>query len=184
VEGFLRSEARYYAWLPPRGYVERAVAVGWALWVHEVEGRAKGALIAANLAYEGWQLVGVAACDPAEWAGDEPLPYDLVIWTDGERRVPTIELTERTDCPPGRILRLNGQLFVRSDVGAEPPAELRSTFARSVAVPADAVATPYRNGSRALWLAADGSAAYIGSAADAERWPRVVGDEIRRIDCG
>jgi hypothetical protein len=33
-------------------------------------------------------------------------------------------------------------------------------------------------------MAADGSAASIGSAGDAERWPRVVGDEIRRVDCG
>jgi hypothetical protein len=36
------------------------------------------------------------------------------------------------------------------DVGVEPPAQLRGTFARSVPVPADAAATPYRGASRAL----------------------------------
>jgi hypothetical protein len=184
VQAFLREEARFYAWLPLRGYEERATDVGWALWVHEVDGETKGAFIAASLSHEGWQLVGVAACDPAELAPGEHLALDLVIWTDGNRRVPTKELTERADCHAGRILRVNGQLFARAEIGDLSPTELMGTFAASVPVPADARATRYEDGARRLWIAGDRAVAYVGAPDDAERWPRVVGDEIPRIDCG
>ena len=184
VENFLRREATMFAWLPLRNYVERETAVGWALWVHEVEGRVKGAFIVASLTYEGWDMRGIAACDPAELAPGEPLALNLVIWTDGDRRVPTTELTERSDCHVGRILRVKNQLFARIDTdGVLLPREFQDTFAEDVPVPADADETPYRDRARSLWIAADGKSAFVGLAGSAERWPRVVGDEIQATDC-
>ena len=183
VAGFLRTDGKYYAWLPLRNYVERETLPGWALLVHEVDGRAKAALVAEDLTFEGWTLSGVAACDPAELAPGEPLILDLVIWTDGDRRVPTTELTERADCDVDRILRVRGKLFgrlVAEEIAAD---ESLGTPALDVPVPSDAVRTPYRDGSRSLWIAGDGNAAFVGSAASAERWPRIAGDEIQRTDC-
>jgi len=65
-----------------------------------------------------------------------------------------------------------------------PPGELTDFLAgpyqEHVALPDDAVTTPYEREGERLWLAADKMTAYVGSdTADVEAWPR----EVKPIGC-
>lgn len=168
--------------------LERRRAEHWVLFAHEVEGDPKVVVLVSDIGdvpLPGrWTATSFAACDATEFDPGARLGYDIRIWSDGVRRVSTDLLLEREDCYGGRALRVDGKLFVRDPIGdAFDRAQLLTTYRADVTLPGSAVRTTYRDGERRLYLAADGSAAFIESPAGVERWPRVRGDEYVRVDC-
>ena len=134
-----------------------------------------------------WFVVSVASCDPSEFDPATPLGTKIRIWTDQTGNVvPTTIVREQADCYNATQLEVDGRLFVwdpNHGVAAYDPSNLEGTFETSTSVPATATDTGYRSGSRSLYIAAHGSAAYVGSGKNVQRWPHVKGDEVIRIDC-
>jgi len=185
VAAFIAGEAPIYATLPLDGYRELEVLPNWALYGHVVDGRVKVAVsFTDTLDPVLWVNYQVAACDPAEFDPGVPLSYDVRVWVGPVGRVPTTTLFEREDCYMMRILRLEGRLFLGDPDSPDfDPAGLDTTYDGDADLPADAVDLGLRDGDRALWRAADGSAVFVVTPTVTERWPHVVGDEIVRTDC-
>jgi hypothetical protein len=108
-----------------------------------------------------------------------------MIWTDADGvPVPTTSVAswrgpEHCDWQQATVVELRRASYWRN-----PPAELRDLldgrYRASARLPADAEDTGYRREGQHLWLAADGSAAYVGTRrGDVEVWPR----EARPIGC-
>jgi hypothetical protein len=135
-----------------------------------------------------WRVASAAACEPGEYNGDLPIGAVAGIWRDAAGVVASPDVvTETVDCYGGRMLRVDGRLFVWDpSAGADQiydPAQLEAAFAADADLPLDTVDTGYSSSGRQLALAADGSAAYIVIRDAAERWPHVKGDDYQRIDC-
>jgi hypothetical protein len=187
---FLASEATFYGFLPLGGWEVLESTDRWVLAGHVVDGRRKAL---ATFHDEGpdavhpplpWALWQVAACDPSEFAIDVPIGIGLTRWTDAAGEfVPTTTVREADLCAPMRRLRVDGREFVRDPEGRFGPDRLLGTFAADVEMPADATETPYRDGERRLWIAADENAAYVGAVGSLERWPRAVDDNATVTDC-
>lgn len=187
LASWLRNEAGNYLVLPLGGFASRERADHWALFAHEVGGRAKAVVLVSDVgdaASQGpWSATTFAACDAAEFDPDTPLGYDVRIWRDDDGPVSTTRLLERADCYQARVLRVDGQLFVQDPTGVGfEAAQLLTTYDANVTLPSSAAPTPYMDGDRHLYLG-PGEAAYVRSPEGVERWPRVRGDEYMRIDC-
>lgn len=188
LEVWIGDEADIYVVLPLDGYGEIARASHWTLFAHLVEGISKVVVLATNVEPAPlpgrWTVAAFAACDAAEFDPSASLGYDIRIWSDDKGRVSTSRLLEMEDCDGGRTMRVEGRLFVRNPTGdAYEPAQLLTTYLADAKLPTSAEATPFREGERRLYYAADGSAAYVESPEAVERWPRVRGDEYLRTDC-
>jgi hypothetical protein len=107
------------------------------------------------------------------------------IWTDATgNRVPASTLFERADCYGATVMWLDGRLYVRDPSGgAVDRSQLDATYDGDATLPSTARKQVYRDGDRRLYLARDGTAAYVVRPGIVERWPHVRGDEIIRIDC-
>jgi hypothetical protein len=129
----------------------------------------------------GWGVSSYAACDPAEWPPETSDAVGIEVWTnpDGDR-VPTSTIqsfrgAEHCGWQDTTFLWL-GQDARDGEFYGRPSPDMRrfllTTYADHVARPADARDTGFARDGRHLWVAADGSAAYlVGADGDAERWP-------------
>jgi hypothetical protein len=177
------------AFLPSTQWTKAEGGDERARFDHVVGGVAKASVL-FSAAPEGsdtrWSW-HAAACDPAEFAPGIQITGGVVVWTDASgQRVPTTEVLERDLCgnPDGpTILRVSGiGGFARDPAGAFK-GRLLVPFESGVGVPSTAARTPYSEGARQLWIGRDGKAAYVGSAASAERWPRLKNDDASVTDC-
>ena len=158
-----------------------------ALLVHEVDGRILMALVFRNgpategAGGPGWYLEAAARCDFAEFpeAFAEEAGYRL--WHDRDGR--PVPVTRVYSAPGPEHCSWQSMEFLylgdRNAYVREPTPELRrfvaGPFETDVRLPADAEDTGYERGGQHLWLAADGSYVYVGSAARVEAWPRFDG---------
>lgn len=177
----------------PRDLVVAAESEDRVLYVAEVAGRPKAALIvhdgqgSEGAGGDGWYPESWAVCDIVELPADfvEELGYE--IWTDADGRiVPTRRLEvlrgpEHCDWQDMTFLSLGrwddqAPTFVR-DPDPEPYLReyLAEPYLPHVTLPAGAVDSGFRRGRDRLWLAPDRSRAYVGTAPDdVEMWPRMV----------
>lgn len=188
LPGFLERTARYFGYLPLDGWGVLSRTDHWILAAHLADGRAR-AVASFTDAYEGfeagWVIWQVAACDASEFADDATISLGLIRWTDEHGAwVRTSTVREAGICHEGqRRLRVDGHEYVRDPDGWFATEDPAVTFAVDVDLPGDARATPYRDGERRIWLAADGNAAYVGTPDALERWPRARGDDASVTDC-
>jgi hypothetical protein len=163
------------------------------LYVLEVDGAARQAVIVHDgpategTGGDGWYVESWARCD---WSELPPSvrPAWLLVWTDHDGTpVPTEKVQsyigpDHCNWQSATFLQLGSSWhdsYVRN-----PPGELTEFLAgpyrEHVALPDDAVTTPYEREGERLWLAADKMTAYVGSdTADVEAWPR----EVKLIGC-
>ena len=187
---YLAEVKKFELVFPTEGFAKIETLDSWALFGYQVGGRARAVVVvrrAPNLVVVPWFVVSVASCDPSEFDPATPLGTKIRIWTDQTGNVvPTTIVREQADCYNATQLEVDGRLFVwdpNHGVAAYDPSNLEGTFETSTSVPATATDTGYRSGSRSLYIAAHGSAAYVGSGKNVQRWPHVKGDEVIRIDC-
>lgn len=167
-----------YASLPADGYEPLHLERHWASFGHVVEGRIKAIIVLTDTTEvaPGWTVVGLRACDPAEFDPSVPLTFQVTIWTD---RAGSRVSTETIRSYPGAghcgwdsaiWLHVDGQLYFR-DPNRVMAEWTSSRFDANVDLPAGAVDTGYRTGDRQLWLVRGGDA-YLVSPQRVERWPR------------
>ena len=169
---------------PDDGYVVERVEGDRVLLSYDVDGLTKVAVIAADGIKDwnddvGWGVESWGQCDPAELPAAVTDELGLTVWQDGEgRRVPIGRLSsaagpEHCDWQDIVFLHLGDDTFLR-DTDGELRDFLRTTYSDSAALPRHAKDTGFEHDGRRLWLAADGSAAYlvaVEDAGDVERWP-------------
>jgi len=169
---------------PDDGYVVERVEGDRVLLSYDVDGLTKVAVIAADGIRDwnddvGWGVESWGQCDPAELPAAVTDELGLAVWQDPEgRRVPIGTLSsadgpEHCDWQDIVFLHLRDDTFLR-DTEGELRDFLRTTYSETAALPDNAKDTGFEHGGRRLWLAADGSAAYLVAAEDAgdvERWP-------------
>jgi len=135
-----------------------------------------------------WRVTSVAACEPSELGPDLPVGAVAGIWRDATGAVVASDVVSETaDCYHGRRLLVGGRLFVW-DPNFGPnqsydPAQLDATIGADAHLPSDAVDTGYTSSGRHLYLAGNGSAAYLVRADGTEQWAHVKGDDYGRTDC-
>ena len=189
VGRYLAEVKKFELVFPTEGFARIETLDSWAVFGYQVGGRTRAVVVARrapNLVVVPWFVVSVASCDPSEFDPATPLGTKIRIWTDQtDNVVPTTIVREQADCYNATQLEVDGRLFVwdPNPGAAYDPSNLEGTFKTSTRVPASATDTGYRSGSRSLYVAADGSAAYVTSGKNVQRWPHVKGDEVIRIDC-
>jgi hypothetical protein len=187
-------ESEFFAQLPRSGYEEAARRDGEALFTFSTQGLVVSAFVVRDGTKgpgddRGWGVTSYAACDPAEWPPATSDAAGIQVWSnaDGDR-VPTSLVhsspgAEHCGWEEMTFLWLgedgaDGEFYGTPD--ADLAELLQTTYAAHVELPADASDTGYVRDGRHLWLAADGSAAYLARADDdAERWPAPAGQPIR-----
>ncbi|HEY4188948.1 MAG TPA: hypothetical protein VGM28_00875 [Candidatus Limnocylindrales bacterium] len=184
LAAFLAGDGRHYATIPLSGWERLDDSPRWTLYGSLNEGR-RVALVVMQDEGPRWRVYQLAACDAADFAPGLPLSTGDAEWIDESgTSVPAKTLSMQPDCYDGTLLRLDGRLYARDLAGgAYAREELASPFDLDAALPADAIDTGFRQGTRLLFRAADDSAVYVLSPLRFERWPRVKGDEVVRTDC-
>lgn len=173
--------------LPATGYRQAAARDGRVLLVHEVDDRARVAVVVADAgtvdaelpATEGWVVETFAGCNPAEFdpSTDDELPQ--TVWTDHDGdRVPTSTITSfpgpaHCDWQSVTFLYLDDRQYLR-DPQHRLAMETVAPYAGDVELPPDAVDTTYRRGDDELWLSADGTIAYLRTGGRVEAWPSTL----------
>ncbi|MYW62741.1 hypothetical protein GTY65_01405 [Streptomyces sp. SID8379] len=171
---------------PGRGYRVEARTKQRVLYSYDVAARTRAAVIVAE-DERGWFAETHAQCDPSEFRAKERDRLGINVWEDARgRAVSTTKVVswmgaehcdwqsvEFVTLDRGNDGRLRGQEYLRDPEGKLTDLRgLRSTYAKDVQLPADAVDTGYRHDGRELWLARDRTHAYARSADGAvERWP-------------
>jgi hypothetical protein len=200
-EGALATARKWAVWSGVQeGFTLARVEASRRLYVFEVRGVAKQALIlrhgpalkgdGTNGTVTRWWLESWARCDYAELPEAVAQERGLQLWSDaaGKRQPTSVvkSLQFTGDCfPRMTVLDLGGPIdggwnterrqpveYVRN-----PPSELRDdyferVYVEHVQVPADAIDTGYERAGKHLWLSKDRGYAYVGTASDAEAWPR------------
>ncbi|QLQ11539.1 MAG: hypothetical protein HZY75_15645 [Nocardioidaceae bacterium] len=180
-------------WLMPPELTIAAESEDRVLYVTEVAGRPKAALIvydgqgSQGAGGDGWYAESWAVCDLVELPADfvEDLGYE--VWTDVDGQiVPTQRLevfrgAEHCDWQDMTFLSLGrwddqAPTFVR-DPNPDPYLReyLADPYLPHTTLPAGAVDSGFRRGQVKLWLTPDRSRAYVGTVpSDVEMWPRMV----------
>jgi hypothetical protein len=177
------------------GLVVAARTADRVLYVFEVGSTAKEAVVVHNGPAPpeagggpGWVVESWARCDWADFPDSVTEPKGIQVWTgrDGEpastETIQSYAGPAHCDWDSATFLQLGADLthsYVRNPTG-DMASSLAGPYRDHTALPEDAVATGYqRDGSR-LWLASDGSTAYVGAdRGDVEAWPR----ETRPLGC-
>jgi hypothetical protein len=165
------------------------------LYTREIDGRVRLAYVVrhgpAVDGHTGWYVESWARCDWAEFPPATAAALGLQVWTDAAgHRVPTSRIVseagpEHCDWQAMTFLALDGgSLDGGSSYVAHPdptyyPDYFAVPYAEGRPLPAGAVDTGYRLGDRRLWLAADRSRAYVGTAAAVDVWPA----EVQPLGC-
>ena len=170
--------SNFYASLPTAGYTKLHEEPHWASFGHVVDGRTKALVVLSDTTEfgPGWTVVGLRACDASEFDPAVPLTFPVTIWTDTAGRRVSTE-TIRSNPGPGHcgwesaiFLSVNGDLYFR-DPKHVMGDWTKTPFDSSARLPASAVDSGYRSGTRSLWLD-PGRDAYLVLPDRVERWPR------------
>ncbi len=174
-------------WTVPKDLVVAAESGARVLFVAEVDGSPKAALVVRDgqgsegAGGDGWYVESWAVCDVVELP-DVARELGYQVWTDAQGEpVPTRVLAvtrgpEHCDWQEMTFLRLGGDSpRGRTFVGAPVPSlsdYLAEPYRARTALPADAVDTGYRHGEDRLWLAPDRARAYVGAnREEVALWP-------------
>jgi hypothetical protein len=167
-----------FASLPAAGYTQIHLDERWASYAHIYDGRVRAIIVLGDGTAFGpdWRVLGLRACDAAEFDPNVPLTFPVTIWTDAAGQPVSTE-TIRSSPGPGHCgwdsaiwLRVGGSLYFRDPAGVMG-AWTATTFDATAQLPATALDTGFRSGEWSLWLDHEGDA-YLVSASQSERWPR------------
>jgi hypothetical protein len=172
------------------GLVQAKEEADRALYVVEVDGVTTQAVIVHNgpatrgAGGPGWYVESWAHCDYAELPGSFAEETGRLIWTDADGKpVPTLTLEsytgpEHCDWQSMTFLTLDDVTYVR-DPQPELADYFEAAYAQHVALPPDVRDTGYEHNGDHLWISADKTKAFVGTADDVELWPR----EVRPLGC-
>lgn len=181
-------DARVFASLPAGGFDPALVEGHWARHEYRVDGRIRALAVTTDRVDgfpegDGWHVVGIRACDAAEFDPADGLTFDQTLWVD---RNGNLERSERIHSAPGPghcgwdstiFLRFEGVQYIRDPQGVLADATVVQ-FDADVALPDDAVDTGLHTGEWRLHTAAAGDAVYVVTrGGSVERWGRAK-DEI------
>jgi hypothetical protein len=133
---------------------------------------------------DGWYRESWARCDISEFPADVAASFfDFQIWTraDGEPALTTqivsYPSSEHCDWQDTTFLSFHEGSRDQTMYAERPSPDmadyLKGKYVADLALPDDAVATPYSRDGRRLWLSADGRYAYVGQPRSVEAWPRL-----------
>jgi len=173
-----------YASLPVRGYERTNREDHWARFTYRVSGSTKAIVVVGDVGPEidpgVWSVVGLKACDPAEFAPDSGFTGGLLtVWLDAEgNRVPTTIIHEikgpgHCDWESTIWLSVDGEVFLRDPNDVLTGATIDS-FDPDVVLPPEAESTGYHEGGRTIWRDDDPDAIYVVLSDRVERWPRTI----------
>lgn len=169
--------------LPHAGYVSVGQDGGRVLYVYEVAGSPKAALVVADSAVveidteDRWAIETFASCDPAEFDASADTESYGQVWQDADgRRVPTsliVTIPGPEHCGWGSItfLAVDHVRYVSDPDDVLDGLGLVAPFDHDGALPSDAIDTGYVQGDRHLWLSNDRRLAYVVSGDVVEVWP-------------
>jgi hypothetical protein len=174
-----------YRSLPRTGYTAALVTGDWALHRYLLDGEAKVHIVSTNRFPDvpeetRWEVVGLRACDPSEFALDDLEPGALTDWRDaGGRRLRTDvinSLAGPAHCGWQRTVFLSlgpdRAQYIR-DPRHELEDETVMSFDPDVALPDDATDTGFHTDRWHMFTIPSGRAVYMRTADGAyERWPR------------
>ena len=178
--------------MPDENFVASGRADGRVLYVYEVAGSPKAALVVADSASveldteARWAIETFATCDPAEFdpSTDDEIPRQ--VWQDVEgNRVPTSVISsargpEHCDWETVTFLRLDGQGYISDPDGVLGGRGFVASYDPDAALPPDAIDTGYRQDDHRLWLSSDRSIAYVVTGDVVEAWP----SSTEELACG
>ena len=179
------TAATFFTSVPARGYERAALDRHWARFEHRVDGRIKAIVILTDAGPGpkpgGWTVVGLRACDPAEFAPAAGITGALsTVWLDGnDRRVNTTVLSEivgpeHCGWESTIWLRLDGALFIRDPRGVLR-ANTVGAYEAHATQPRTARSTGYPDAGRIIWrVPTDADSIYVVSTGGVERWPRAT----------
>lgn len=187
LEAFLADSVFGFA-LPDEGYEQVASEPGRVLFTYAADGQPKVAVIVADGTVvdervntpDGWGFEVFATCDPAEYAPTADAGLEQTVWTDRDgNRVPTSTITTmqgdaHCDWQTVTFLHLNDQQYLRDPQHLLSGSTVRP-YDGDAQLPADASDTGFRRGSDELWLADDGTVAYLVTDSGVEAWPSTTG---------
>ena len=186
IQGLL--DTGMYAWLPAGGFEPPQIEGSWALHRYVVDGRLKVIAVSTNrfpghTGDVGWEVVGLRACDPAEFDPGHGLTDDTTLWLDADgERVPADRIFSRPG--PGHcewqtaiFLHFDGKLYLRDPEGVLADQTV-GPFRTVAALPADAVDTDLHTPDWRLFTVPDDRFVYVRTTdGTIERWSR-ANDEI------
>ena len=134
-----------------------------------------------------WWVDDVAVCPAEELGPDAEIGVRTERWTDAAGSPVDAAVIETPDCYFGTKLLVDGRLFVWSPAehpeDAYPTGVLEAPIGVIAKAPDDALDTTYRSAGRSLYLAPDGTAAFVILLDGVQRWAHVTGDDFQRTDC-
>ena len=176
-------DARAFASLPAGGFDPAVVEGHWARHEYRVDGRVRAIAVTTDRGDGfpeglGWSVVGLRACDAAEFDPADGLTFDQTLWRD---RAGTIERSDRIHSAPGPghcdwestiFLRFEDVQYIRDPLGVLADATV-AQFDADVALPDDAVDTGLHTEEWRLHTTADDDSIYVVTrAGSVERWGR------------
>lgn len=172
-----------YSSLPVKGYAPLQLVGHWARHTYRVEGRIKVVMVSTDRwdAYpdvDGWEVVGIRACDLSEFRQADLAEDGPTIWYDSNGAPVVTEVALSFEGPEHCgwestvFLRFRGEQFIR-----DPKHVLgRSTvvdFDASVRLPDDATDTGLHTDRWHLFGIPSGRAVFVRTrSGSVERWPR------------
>lgn len=171
-----------YASFPARGFDPPLVEGSWARHVYQVDRRIR-AIAVSTANPEGvdsadWAVVGIRACDAAEFDPADGLTFPQILW---QRADGTPERSDRIHASPGPghcgwestiFLRFEGVQFLRDPEGVLADS-VATPFAADVPLPDDALDTGLHTSEWRLHTVPAGTAVYVvTSSGVVERWGR------------
>ena len=168
--------------IPRAGYERREWAGPGVLYVYEVSGRVKVAIVISgrfgHMVDAPFAIQEMRACDAAEFGPDAELIVTTRVWSNADREIVTdIQGPEHCGWQTARLLHIDNadgsfRQYVRDPLGVMGPFGLLSDYASGVGLPADAEFSGYTSGELELWFVPDDHAAYVVTPDGTERWPR------------
>jgi hypothetical protein len=134
-----------------------------------------------------WWVDDVGVCQAVELGPDAETGVRTERWTDAAGSPVDAAVVETPDCYFGTKLQVDGRLFVwmpGEDAGLSyGTGLLEAPIGVIEAVPDDALDSGYRSAGRTLFLAADGTAAFVILPDGVQSWAHVTGDDFQRTNC-
>lgn len=169
--------------MPDGGFVAVGQDGGRVLYVHEVAGSPKAALVIADSTRidvdtdERWAIETFASCDPAEFdpSDDDSMPRQ--VWRDADgNRLPTSVIAsapgpEHCGWDSMTFLTADGEVYISDPHNVLRGRGFVAAFDADAVLPADAVDTGFRLDDRHLWMSADRLVAYVVTDDAIEAWP-------------
>ena len=169
--------------MPDENFVAVGRDDGRVLYVYEVAGSSKAALVIADSASieldteDRWAVETFATCDPAEFdpSTDDEIPVQVWQAADGNR-VPTAVINsapgpEHCGWETVTFLTFDGRGYISDPDDVLGGSGFVAPFDADAALPPDAVDTGYRQAGRRLWLSSDGLIAFVVTDDAVEAWP-------------